>query len=105
MSADNWTTCPACYDKAQKEAIEEHERVANLYGVISVEEFDAERAALPDIDPQIDSTFREDYEFYGASQGEIHYIYKGRCMTCDCKIKVEGSERFYGPYGRSGETT
>ena len=105
MSADNWTTCPGCYDKAQKEAIEEHERVAGLYGVVPVEEFDAERAALPPIDPEIDNTFREDYEFFGASQGEIHCRYKGQCMTCGLSVEIKDAKRFYGPIGRAGETT
>jgi hypothetical protein len=105
MSADNWTTCPSCYDLEQKAAVKEHDRVASLYGAIPVDEFDAARAALPDIDPDIGTNFREDYEFYGASQGEVFYSYKGRCSICGAGTEIEGSRRFCDTPGRAGVTT
>lgn len=69
-----------------------------LYGTIPVEEFDAKRAALPETSPadsEIYTTFREDYEFYGAEDGEIHASYAGACSVCGLSVTLATSKRFY----------
>lgn len=65
------------------------------YGKVPVEEFDAARERL--VDPSADDfhTFREDYEFWGAEDGEVHALYKGRCTVCSLATKLELSKRFW----------
>lgn len=86
MGADNWAICPRCLRRARKEHDERVAAVAALYGKVPVEEFDAERAALGDVDPEDFRTYREDYEFYGAESGEVTASYGGVCETCDLRL-------------------
>jgi hypothetical protein len=97
MSADNWSVCPRCFSRAQKEAREKWENVMALYGQIPVDEFDRKRATLTE--PKADSfiTFREDYEFYGADEGEIHADYGGECSACGLSVTLKASKRFWTP--------
>lgn len=96
MSADNWTTCPKCLAEAMRAADAEREAVMALYGSIPVDEFDAKRAALTTVDAETYCTLREDYEFYGAGEGEICWAYTCRCTTCGLGTNVKGARRFYG---------
>jgi hypothetical protein len=85
VSADNWSTCPACWTRAT----EEHERRANevqaMYGVATVEEFDAARAQLEKDRPREDEhmTLREDYEWWVNQPAlVIEGDYKCQCTAC-----------------------
>ena len=82
MSADNWAICPRCIKRATREHDEQVATVMATYGQVSVDEFDAARAALKDVDPEAFRTFREDYEFYGAEDGEVTASYSGHCAKC-----------------------
>lgn len=95
MSADNWDVCPRCLDGAQKEAEAKRAGVMASYGRVSVEEFDAARAQLKDVDPEEYRTFREDYKFYGASEGEVMATYSGTCTTCDLHVELQASRKFW----------
>jgi len=98
MSADNWTVCPRCFDNAQREADEAKVEVMGLYGTIPVEEFDARRKALVEPNAADFATFREDYEFYGASEGEVQASYSGGCGKCGLSAELTASKRFWsGP--------
>lgn len=67
MSADNWTICPRCRDKA---------------GIYASE---AER------------TFSEYYEFSGAENGEVVARYRGCCSVCGLSAQIDHSVAFYEP--------
>jgi hypothetical protein len=95
MSASNWEICPACLKKAVMAAAAERERVMGLYGTVSVEEFDAARAALKTVDPEDHRTFREDYEFYGAASGTVNASYSGACTACGLRVDFTRSETFW----------
>lgn len=95
MSADNWTTCPRCWDNAQEQNRAEAERVQALYGTVPVEEFDAAREALDPAQEADFSTFREDYEFYNASEGTVKGSYKGRCTVCGLSTEIKVEKRFW----------
>jgi hypothetical protein len=95
MSADNWAICPRCLSEATDKHAAKERRVAALYGKVPVEEFDAQRAALAEIDPEKFRTFREDYEFYGAEDGEVHASYSGGCTTCKMSVILDASKRFW----------
>lgn len=64
MSADNWTVCPRCRDRAKAEKLARAQAAVDAYGKVSAEEYAAlvERSTEP-LEPK--ETFREDYEFYG----------------------------------------
>lgn len=95
MSADNWAVCPRCLHEAERAAAEARDVVMALYGTIPVAEFDAKRAALEDVDPEVYTTFREDYEFHGAEDGEVVASYSGTCTTCGLSADLRHSERFW----------
>jgi hypothetical protein len=95
VSADNWSVCPRCWDDAQRKADEAKVEVMGLYGAIPVEEFDKRRDALEEPDPDTYTTFREDYEFYGADKGEVHASYRGGCSACGLSVELKASKRFW----------
>ncbi|AMS02632.1 hypothetical protein BJD55_gp134 [Gordonia phage Yvonnetastic] len=95
MSADNWTTCENCFEEAeqahQRFLQNEDKRLRELYGKVAPEEYlravaDSKQTELESqavvADAAVDNTFREDYEFYGASEGYVHISYCGRCTVC-----------------------
>lgn len=100
MSADNWAICPRCVAGAQAECVAEQDRVMATYGTVPIAEFDAARAALLSFDPEKYRTFREDYEFYGAEEGEVCADYSGHCSKCGLGVDFKASRRFY-PEGSS----
>lgn len=93
MSADNWANCKACIDNANRE-IEEvrreyQEQLDSSYGEIPLDEYQLLQAEAAQAIRDATSrsavplgTFREDYEFYGAEDGEVTACYSGRCTTC-----------------------
>jgi hypothetical protein len=96
MSADNWTTCPKCFDGAVTEATEKRNAVMASYGSVPVEEFDKARTELTDPQPQEFVTFREDYELWLADD-VLHWSYKGACSVCSLGVTEAGEKRFYEP--------
>src|SRR3954447_17439723 len=95
MSADNWTVCPRCFDNAKREADEAKSTVMGLYGTIPVEEFNAKRAELAEPVEGDFETFREDYEFYGAHDGEVHASYEGACSKCGLHVELKTTKKFW----------
>lgn len=95
MSADNWAVCPKCLSAAQKAHDEEAAKVYEQYGKVPPDEFDRLRAELQPVDPDTFRTFREDYEFYGAEEGEIHARYKGSCDGCGLSVDLEADKKFW----------
>lgn len=95
MSADHWAICPRCITDAREKAEAEREAVMALYGTVPVAEFEAKREALNEVDPEQFRTFREDYEFWGAEDGEVHADYSGQCMTCGLSAKLEACKQFW----------
>lgn len=91
MSADNWAICPRCKDIAEVEKMRQHQEVASSYGIVPVAEFDALRAeANEPIDLQY--TFREDYEIFGAEDGVVQVRYEGECQVCHVGTKFDFSQ-------------
>jgi Fe-S cluster biogenesis protein NfuA len=77
VSASNWAKCPRCTARAKKK---QEEAMAALA-----------EAGLDDgtfsltVSPAGDS-FREDYEIYGAEDGEVTVSYGGRCTECGLSL-------------------
>lgn len=95
MSADNWAICPRCLEQGREAHDEAVQAVMATYGRIPVDEFDAKRAALPQLDPEQFRTFREDYEFYGAEAGEVVADYSGHCSKCGLGIDFQEHRKFW----------
>lgn len=91
MRPDNWTTCPRCWAAYVERVEAETAAVMALYGTVSVEEFDAKRAALPTIDQDQCVTFREDYDI-GLEGSEFAVNYRGSCTSCRLAHKVDTRE-------------
>ncbi|ADX31980.1 hypothetical protein TPA2_gp66 [Tsukamurella phage TPA2] len=99
MSADNWTTCLNCaniaYRAAEKRIDELNTELDQAYGTISREEYAAlvtkvEQAKRMVLDERAQvSTLREDYEFSGASDGEVLVSYHGCCTGCGYGARYE----------------
>jgi hypothetical protein len=92
MSADNWATCPRC-SKRREDALAKREAdIAASYGKIPVADFDNLRFQLSaDRHEQLDATFREDYEIWGAEDGEVKVKYRGVCGACNLRLNFEHS--------------
>jgi hypothetical protein len=96
VSASNWEICPRCLAEAENGRDKATAEVYAKYGNVPPEEFDRLREELPVVDPEKHRTFREDYEFYGAAEGELKVRYNGRCTKCLLgPVKVEMSKKFW----------
>lgn len=96
MSADNWAVCPKCLDDAQKASDALQAEMDASYGKIPLNEFDELRSrADADIDMDKITTFREDYEFWGADEGVVHVSYSGHCGVCGTKCNFKEEHLFY----------
>lgn len=96
MSADNWAMCPRCSDRLAAEILAAEAKAEASYGAVSVAEFDALRQAAGDLREQkMDPTFREDYEFGGAAEGELTIDYEGSCAVCGLVVSHHGTVPFY----------
>lgn len=101
MSASNWDVCPKCLTEATKINDKATAEVYAKYGEVSPEEFDRLRKEIAIIDPEDFRTFREDYEIYGANEGEIQVKYSGECSQCNLGVKLNTSKRFWSLDGES----
>lgn len=100
MSAVNWAICPRCLGRARDSYAADYEAVMSAYETIPVDEFDQRRTALKLVEPEDYRTFREDYEFHGAADGEINAVYSGGCTTCELNVELQATKRFYPCEGR-----
>jgi len=83
VSADNWAVCPTCLASAKAELEELARQIADGYGVLPIEEWDELRTRHAEgIDERELTTFREDYEIYGAEDGVVYVSYSGHCQKC-----------------------
>lgn len=88
MSADNWADCPRCTETIMAP-------VRAAYGKVSADEY---VRLLAEARKRMDgSTFREDYEFYGAETGVLTISYRGVCTVCGLSLKVEEKREFWKP--------
>lgn len=93
MSADNWTFCPKCMEKHEKEWADKVKSIENLYGKIPSEEFMAKRESLKR--PPLEQTFREDYEIGLGKNGKFYVSYGGACTTCGFHFEYSYSQQIY----------
>lgn len=86
MSADNWTHCPKCVAGREAKLVAERQRIAALYGKVSVEAFESTRAGLRKLEESHpEQTLREDYEI-GIDNCEFSVSYSAGCK---CGFRYE----------------
>jgi hypothetical protein len=95
MSADNWAICPKCRDNTQKSVDEHNAAVYAKYGTVSPGDWAELLTTMRTVDEQAITTFREDYEFYGADEGTLHVSYGGSCGTCGLSLFLKEERKFY----------
>ena len=90
MGADNWTTCPRCKRRHEKEAVRLRAEAEAAYGNVPRDQFAAleTRASEAAFAYKI-TDFREDYEIDGATDGEVQVIYSGWCRKCGLKVTLD----------------
>lgn len=91
MSADNWDECPRCKgaEVAAKAALD------SAYGVVTREEWEELQERYSATQDIPECTFREDYEIYGAQEGEITVSYLGQCTRCGLKLEFTEVHPFF----------
>jgi len=98
MSADNWAICPQCRDRAKAEYDARFQAAVDAYGKETPEEYERLRAeATVPFDSDPFETFREDYEFYGATEGTVTASYSGHCDVCGLGVQFTHEREFYKP--------
>lgn len=106
MSADNWDVCPQCLDRAKAERQARVDAAAEAYGTVPPEEYERLRTeALAGIAEPDALTFREDYEFYGASKGTVCASYSGHCEVCGLGVDFTYEREFYKGAEQAREET
>ena len=96
MSADNWTTCPACAVRHRENVERLRNKAHTAYGAVPLEEYLAlDKAAKAADVPFEERTFREDYEFFGANEGTVTASYSGHCGVCRLSCSFEHNVTFY----------
>jgi hypothetical protein len=97
VSADNWTSCPACEEKHDAELLKRGAELQASYGKVSVEEFDALRRTFKAFASKRHAdSFREDYEM-GVHAGEFFVDYHGECQDCGFSHTFEHRELLQVP--------
>jgi hypothetical protein len=92
VSADNWARCPRCTAWELARLDSETVKIQQLYGAVSVEEFNKASDALADDRAAFErrsANFREDYEIYGAESGSVTVSYSGSCEDCGLSLHFQ----------------
>lgn len=89
MSADNWRECPKCKKEIINKRNEKIDFAAKQYGTISQKEYEELRDEAMAPLPEVEETFREDYEIFTGplfDEGEdkvfLYVDYIGKCQAC-----------------------
>ena len=93
MSADNWTVCPNCQEKRNKEIEARTKKINAAYGTVSREKYAELNEELKTFEQtKIGQNLREDYE-QGILNGEYYLSYSAVCTICKWSFKKEISEK------------
>jgi hypothetical protein len=97
LSADNWAECPRCKVRHLAKVEAAKKAAAAAYGTVSVEEWRELEAAVEELrHNHPETTFREDYEIYGADEGVLKISYSGNCGVCNLDFQISQSHPIPG---------
>jgi alkylation response protein AidB-like acyl-CoA dehydrogenase len=89
MSADNYAMCPRCQKALDGTVDTLSRRMAEGYGKVPVAEYAELQSKLAEAAVKAHAgsqTFREDYEIYGAADGDVVVDYGGSCTECGLRL-------------------
>ena len=92
MSADNWTRCPRCIEKAKRDHDALCIKVRESYGKVAAEEY-LELLERSLTMPTVEQTFSEYYELGICEDGEFYVSYSGSCSNCGFSHTFKHSEQ------------
>ena len=95
MSADNYAICPRCLAEARAYATATLDMLRDR-GVPEETISKLTKGALDKVNPEDYRTWREEYQFYGASSGFITVDYYGECQECGLSLSFEDEHRIRG---------
>ncbi len=81
MSADNWRRCPQCLKTAKDKQDKLKLKAGESYGKVPKDEY-LKMLKDAETEPQIEETFREDYELGTDEDGNLYVSYHGGCNVC-----------------------
>lgn len=91
MSADNWTLCPQCSIRIERENNEKMKRLYDQYGIVPLDEW-KELETLTHSSLQLNElNFREDYDMGVSKDGTFIVSYRGRCRGCSLSFNYKYS--------------
>tara|TARA_R110000772_G_scaffold78559_1_gene168541 strand:+ start:3605 stop:3913 length:309 start_codon:yes stop_codon:yes gene_type:complete len=102
MSADRWTTCPACENEKRIDADKLESKLHESYGVVSPAEYDNLKSELTKAQymEDFDKSLREDYEI-GIEGGIFEYEYSCHCKECGFSLTRKIWEKIDTEGGKS----
>lgn len=80
MTADNWATCPKCYQEEEVRLEQATDDVGSSYG--RVPQYEWLKMFNDLTQPEVDFDLREDYEIGFGADGIFHILYECRCAKC-----------------------
>ena len=90
MSADGYSICPRCIQRARAEYGAVLETIDNSSKAgVSEAILKAARAGVKQPNPEDHREFREEYELYVTPQGVVQVSYSGSCTVCDLSVDFE----------------
>lgn len=95
MSADNWALCPRCKWQSELEYRNRAQEVRDSYGKVAPEYYLETLKAL-ETKPDLEPTFREDYELGVLDNGQFYVNYRGGCTQCGLNKEFKHDETLTG---------
>ncbi len=92
MSADRWVVCPRCKLNAEAEHGALMDRANEAYGNAPAAEYE-ELMATARKPVSLDTTLREDYEFYLSEEGAFSAEFGAGCETCGFTFTFKHEEQ------------
>lgn len=83
MSADNWAYCPQCAVDVKEAQAARLTKAEQSYGKVPPADY-MRLLESAKVVPELDQTFREDYELGVQKDGTFFLSYSGACTLCKC---------------------
>ena len=93
MSASHWAVCPQCKVLAAREAHDAMQAVADAYGKVTADEYQAMLTQAVLQPRTVVPTLAEYYEITGAETGTIKVDYGAGCGACGLRVSFSHSHQ------------
>lgn len=93
MSANNWTTCPKCKDRAATKQAQAAMDAAEAYGKVTIAQYEHLKLQIVEAAKFDRETMREDYELGVDQNGRFYVDYSCSCQTCDFEFSYRHEQQ------------